>query len=934
MLTVLGGAIILCGSIAVEAQAGATNIAFETDYLKLVIGADARGVQFIDKVTGQDYARHDSETAFASVSIAGQEHPATRVALTFDDKLTLYFGETGTSALLGVRAHPTHILLQVLKVVGEGIEKLTFCDVHLALKPSLDEPFVGCALALNLRTNVPELPGPNTRLRASCVPRFGMEGAQAALIGCPPKKLRATLQQVVSQAPELPKSPVGGPWALEGPLNRTSYLFNFGGMSEATVDQWIERARSIGFQQIQIHGGSGTFRFGDCQLNSETYPQGVASMKAVVDKLHAAGIVVGMQPYAFFIDKRCPWVTPKPDPRLAKDATFTLSQDLTAAATTVPVVESTANMSTITGFFVRNSVTLMVDDELITYSGIAKEPPYAFTGCTRGAYGTQAAPHAAGAQVHHLKECFGLFVPDPETTLFEEVAAKTAELVNECGFDCIYFDALDGEDVLGGAENSWHYGSRYVFEVWKRLQRPVVIEYSTFHHHLWYLRSRMGAWDHPTRGHKRFIDLHVAANEANERMFLPSNLGWWAFMGWGGLQTEPTFSDDIEYLCTKAIATDSGLSITTYDPTAPGHQRLAEIMRRYEAVRHAGKVPAAVKAQLRQPGRDFALVEGSEARPRFREMQYHKHHVEGLDSWSDVWNVSNQFTSQPLVVRIEALASCAPYDDPDNLIVADPAQSHALPERAAAKGVTAELNASTDPVKVGNSSGMLYAQSSLAQRYGSWAKLGCTFEPVLDLSKHQAFGVWIYGDGKGEVLNFQRTSPSHITHAVDDHYVTIDFTGWRYFKLVESEGERHALYGWPYSGAYAIYRELVNLNHVHTFSVWVNNLPPNDSITCYLSPVKGIPVLETTLRNPSVSLGGVKVTFPIEMPTGSCLEFRSMTDCKLYGKQGELLTEVVPQGAQPSLLKGENMLSFSCEHDEGVDPRARVTVIATGEEVG
>jgi hypothetical protein len=275
-------------------------------------------------------------------------------------------------------------------------------------------------------------------------------------------------------------------------------------------------------------------------------------------------------------------VTPAPDPRLGKDATFTLAAPLGAKDTSVRVAESTEGMSAITGFFVRNSVTLQVDDELITYTGVCNEPP-GFAGCQRGAWGTRPAAHAAGTRAHHLKECFGLFVPDGDSTLLSEVAAKTAEAFNTCGFDMIYLDALDGEDILGGAENAWHYGSKFVFEIWKRLDHPALMEMSTFHHHLWTVRSRLGAWDHPTRSHKRFIDIHCAANEENRRMFLPGQLGWWAVKTWSGGQGEPTFSDDIEYLCCKALATDTGLSLMGVDPEnitqAPALPRSSNNMR-------------------------------------------------------------------------------------------------------------------------------------------------------------------------------------------------------------------------------------------------------------------------------------------------------------------------------------------------------------------
>lgn len=927
ILRVCGVASLLAvlGGLPSTAMALAT---FETNYATLSIGADARIVCLTDKSSRQDYAQHDPQVAFAIATVEGTECPATSAAV-HNDRITFSFGESGAQVVIGLRARPYYFYLKVLRAT-DNIDSLTFCHIPLTLKGTLDEPFAACMLALDLQTNVPEIPGPSRLLRAMCVKRFGLVGAEAALVACPTIRMREVLKDAVGNAPELPHSPVGGPWAVDGPLNRLSYLFNFGGLSEQTVNEWIERAKSLGFKQIQFHGGS-SFRFGDCKLDPQTYPNGLASMRAVTDRLHAAGLYVGMQPYAFFIDKRCPWVTPVPDPRLAKDATFTLAADIGPDATEVQVVESTEGMSAITGFFVRNSVTLQIDDELIVYSGVSKQPPYAFTGCTRGAYGTRVSSHTAGAKVHHLKELFGLFVPDPDTTLLGEVADRIAELFNEGGFDCIYLDALDGEDVLGGAANSWHYGSKFVFELWKRLKRPAVMEYSTFHHHLWYLRSRMGAWDHPTRSYKAFIDMHVRENQANDRMFLPSNLGWWAFMSWGGIQTEPTFPDDIEYLCCKAIGTDSGLSMTTYDPASPAHRRLAAIMRRYEDVRNGNLVPEHVKALLREPQREFTLVEGSEAQPVFRPVRYTRHKVENPET--STWTVKNDFEAQPIALRIEVLASCGPYDEEESVLVADLADADAFPERSAAESIVLNVEPSTEQVKTGGQSAKLTATNNRPSRHGSWAKIGRTFEPNLDLSKNQALGVWVHGDGQQEVLNFQRTSPHFISHGIEDHYVVVDFVGWRYFELVEPEGERHADYVWPYGGAYAIYRELVNLGRIASFSVWVNNLPANSTVTCYLSPVRGLAVFPTRIKNPAVTINGQTIIFPVEMETGSYVEFHSMDDCKLYGPRGELLVEVEPTGEVPAVVRGDNEVSFRCEGPPGIRPRARVTIVTHGDPI-
>jgi len=906
----------------------------ENEYAVYEIGANGENIRLVDKRTGADYCAQQPRSAFARVKKAGRHYNSSAVSF-HDGTFTVRFGESSATAVIKAAAENHYFVLEVLSVSGEHVEELVFANLSLTLKGSQKEPFACCALALNLKTNVSELPGASNGLRATCYPRFGFASAKVALIACPQSELRRVMQEVVSAAGELPHSPIGGPRALGPDINKGSYLFNFGNLSEQTVDGWSKLAQTLGFNQIDFHGG-GSFRFGDCRPNPDTYPRGFASLKAVIDRLHAAGIKAGLHTYAFFIDKSCPWVTPVPDPRLAKDAAFTLAAPLTAEDTTVPVVEPTNDMSAITGFFVRNSITLQIDDELITYSGISKQPPYAFTGCKRGAWGTKIAPHASAARAHHLKECFGLFVPDGDSTLFEQVAAKTAEAFNECGFDMIYLDALDGEDVIAGPENAWHYGSKFVFEIWKRLKKPALMEMSTFHHHLWFVRSRMGAWDHPTRSHKRFIDIHCAANEENGRMFLPGQLGWWAVKTWSGAQGEPTFPDDIEYLCCKALATDTGLSLMGVDPDnilkVPALSRLAGIFKRYEDLRHANYFPESIKAKLRIPGEEFTLIRNSRGEWQFRPVQYARHKVQGINGWSNIWRTTNRFDRQPLQLRIEALLSAGTYDAPGNITVADFAHPVDFSDRAAQSVVQADLQSSTAQVKAGTLSGCFAASSSREERKSSWAKIGKVFTTPLDLSKHQALGVWVYGDGKGEVLSLQLRNPEHLVSGIGEHYVIVDFTGWRYFELIEPEGERYQDYSWPYGGAYAIYRESVDYGHLEALGLWYNNLPPGQAVACYLSPVKALPLADTKLVLPAITIAGRTIVFPTEIETGCYLEFRTMADCKLYDPQGKLIREVQPQGEVPVLGAGENLVTFSCETSEGADVSARayVTVISEG----
>lgn len=940
VIGIMAIALTALAGIAGAQTTASEGIILENEYVRLVLTPDAKVAALTDKASGVNFcAVENGPAAAAQVKKGGKTYPATTLTIA-DNRLALEFAEAGVRASVQVNAQSRYFTFEVVAAEGDGIEELTFIDMTLTLAGKPEEPFAGCALALNLQTNVPEIPGPNHRLRAMCYPRFGMQGAKTAIVACPMHALRDVMKEVIKASPELPQTNLGGPWALDAEINRGSYLFDFGQVTEKTVDAWIAFVKSLGLNQIDFHTG-GSLRFGDCRPNPDLFPRGRESVKAVIDKLHAAGISAGLHTYAFFIDKKTPYVTPVPDPRLGKDAEFTLTEALPKDADRVPVNESTANMSTATAFFIRNSVTLQIDNELITYAGFAKEAPFAFTECKRGAYGTEAADHAAGAKVFHLKECFGLFTPDADSTLLSEVANNAAETFNECGFDMIYLDALDGEDILAGSENAWHYGSKFVFEIARRLNKPALFEMSTFHHHLWYVRARMGAWDHPSRAHKRFIDLHCAGNDSGRGMFLPMNLGWWAVKTWedglASIQTEPTFPDDIEYLMGKCLGYGYGISLMGVNPdnigNIPAYQRLAPIFRQYEDLRHAGYFPEEIKARLRVPGDEFKLEQTPEGAWRFRPVQYVKHKVTAVDGVNNQWRCENRFAAQPARLRIQALMSAAAYDAPESKVIEDFSRPGDFTIKTAQPGIVSALTASADQVKTGTASGSFTASSERPEAPGAWTQIGKAQTPALNMAATPALGVWVYGDGKGELLNLQVCGSKHGgSGGVGDHYVRVDFTGWRYFELVEPEGGHINDFAWPYAGdAYGIYRENVDFGAIESFSLWYNELPPNGSVTCYVSPVKGLPLVKTKLIKPSVSVGGRTMTFPVEIESGSYLEYLGDGDCKLYGPKGELLQEVVPEGGALDLASGANDVAFTASAEPAASARAMVTMILQGE---
>jgi hypothetical protein len=902
----------------------------ETERFELVVGRDAACLSFRDKRTGRDYSLPE-RPKIARARIDGRD--VLPVSARFDSsRLHLDFAVKGLRVVLTTRSRQHSLILEIETVEGGPVDELAFIDFNLNLAGQPEEPFAACLLARNLRTCVPALPRAVRQLRALAYPELGLVGASVALVAAPQGEFRAALQEAVEDAPELPHSRLGGPWALDAPINRGSYLFNFDGITAANVDAWIDLARRLGMTQIDFHGGQ-SFRFGDCRPSPALYPNGRADLKAVIDRLHAAGIAAGLHTYAFFMAKDTPWVTPVPDPRLATEGTFTLATDLDAATTTLPVVESTGGVSATTGFFVRNSATLRVGEELVVFRGVSDKAPFGFTQCQRGAHGTKASAHPRGTRVSHLRECFGLFVPDPDSTLLVDVAALTADTYNACGFDMIYLDALDGSDVLDKhrhGEFAWHYAPRFAFEIAKRLRRPAVFEMSAFTHHLWCIRSRYVAWDHPNRSYKRFVDLHCVANEESRRMFLPGELGWWALKGWNGAQTEPTFADDIEYLLAKGLATDTGFALMGIDPksaaTTPALPRLAELIRRWETLRLSGQVPAAIKDRLRVPGAEFSLEGDLAAGWRLYPVQYAPHRIEATDERTQSWQVVNRYDRQPLALRIEASLAAGSHDAPGNPLLADFGNAADFPTRAVQQGVTAQWEPVRDHVKAGPGSGRFTLTSRVKDRTGAWARFEKAFDPPLDLSRHRGLGLWVRGDGSGALLNLQLRSPSHLVSGICDRYLSLDFKGWRYIELVEPEGERWSHYRWPYGDAYSIYREVLQDQQVASLGIWFNDLPPDRTVVCHLENVRAVPLVARKLVKPAVSIGEATVQFPCTLESGRTLEFMPPGPARLFGPDGALLGEVDPAGAIPTLQPGASAIRF--RSDSPV--RARLTVMTRG----
>jgi hypothetical protein len=945
------------------------NIIIENDYVSYIISGDGRNLHFMDKVNNKDLLYADTISYCASIILNKKQYNANAVSLK-NNILTFGFGNGGINVKVRIQKKENYLKMKVEKVKG-NIESLTFLNIPLKLEGMPYEPFAVCVLSMNLFTHVQQLPALQTHLSAICYQKFGLKGAEISLLGVPMENILPEIRTVIKNARDIPFSDKGGAWAKMNKEGYGSYLINFGTLTEESVDEWISKCSNVGFNQIDSHGGSmDFFKFGSFELNPEKWPEGWASFKWINEKLHEAGISHILHTYAFFIDKNSKYITPVPSKDLAYFKSFTLTESVNPEDSVIIVKESTENVSAVTGFHVPNSRTLRIGNELIEFSSVTKTYPYMFKGCKRGFNGTKPSSYNAEDKAYHLKEMFGRFLPGAETMLFNEIARNTAKIVNENNFDGIYFDAIDGSDILDGQCAAWYYGTKFIFEVAKYLEKPVGMEMSTMFHSWWHYRSRWQAWDTPRRGFKKFVDIHISSIKTNEpehgwwrgdtslihkfaplengSLFFPFQLGWWLNFTWDPPQTEPTFVDDIEYLCCKMMGNNAGLALLggvdeEDAKEKPILNRLNFIIKQYEELRHLNYFDDSVRTLLRQPGKEFTLFQQADGNWNFKPVVYNKHKTESNKHLSSAWVVENGFQSQPVRMRIELLMAAKSYDNPDNIVLENFSENNLFNNQASASGVSGTLTKSTEKLFNKESTASFSARSvGKSPQHGSWIAMEKKFDPWLNLGNNQALGVWIKGDGNGELLNFRLETPEQFSAGVrGDHFVKIDFTGWKYFELVEIESSEFTNYVWPGSNIFSnsnvkdlfVYRSYLHslqFDKIDKLQLWYNNIPENKQVNCLIGPIKALPMVPTSIENPSITINKETIVFPVKMESGMYIEFNSVSDCKLYSSKGEFIKDIPIQENIPILQQGSNNISFVCNGSKEINPRMQVTVISEG----
>jgi hypothetical protein len=202
--------------------------------------------------------------------------------------------------------------------------------------------------------------------------------------------------------------------------------------------------------------------------------------------------------------------------------------------------------------------------------------------------------------------------------------------------------------------------------------------------------------------------------------------------------------------------------------------------------------------------------------------------------------------------------------------------------------------------------------------------------PYRDVGGTGVFGLWIKGDGKGETLCLQIGSGREYSSALSDHYVKIDFSGWRYVELFarERDADRMEEFIWPYSNIHNMrfIAASLNMERIAHVGFYLNEIPPGETVEVEVSAVEAKHVRKNVARAAAVSVNGEEMALPFEMESG---EYAELEDgfWVLYSENGEPKRRM--PGPRVTLSAGKNTLGYRGAAD-GIPARAEVSVFALG----
>jgi hypothetical protein len=428
----------------------------------------------------------------------------------------------------------------------------------------------------------------------------GVVGSAIALFGCPEEETLSVLG-AIEVAEGLPHPTIDGIWGKEARSASAAYLIL--PFSDATLDRALDVTRRAGLRYLYHPEPFRTW--GHFPLN-EDFPDGVPGLRRAVERAAERGVFLGVHTLSNFITTDDAYVTPIPDPRLARVGSTKLAADVSPGAAEI-VLESPDFFDQLESDNLRAAV---LGNEIVQYRAVTESPPWRLLEVRRGAFGTRPGAHGAGDSIGKLADhAYRVFLTDPALTV--EVARNIATLFNETGLRQISFDGLEGNRSTGMG----NYGEILFTSTWYEALSPeirshFIADASRTSHYFWHIYSRMN-WGEPWyAGFRESQTEYRLKNQAYfRRNLMPGMLGWFRM-------SPETSVEDIEWMLARSAGFDAGYGFVTSFESLEENGRSHEILQllaRWEEARMANAFSPDQKRRMEDIANEFHLEASGES---------------------------------------------------------------------------------------------------------------------------------------------------------------------------------------------------------------------------------------------------------------------------------------------------------------------------------
>ncbi len=682
----LAAAVLVALPVAARGQAE-----FATADLRVRLDAHGSLASLWDVENARERLAAGEPAPLLSIRTAGQVQAP--VAMAFDRRtgvVALDFRPSGVRIRVRATAKPTHLVFEIVSVEPPGaVDAVVWGPYPTTVGASVGEivgvaregPFAVGLQVLNLKTRGGALlndEGSDTSRGTLAQPtRFGSVFQAFTLDRTKPR----TVAGWNGQFPDMPVAPmpgetvvgskvalfasradraldrigaievaegaphpiIDGVWAKQWRDQGRSYLI--AAFSESTVDGLLAQTKRADLMTLYHPEPFATW--GHYALDPKAFPSGDEGMRLAVEKGRALGIRIGVHTLTNFINTNDAYVSPVPDPRLARTGASPLVASLDAGATEIRVA-SPAPFGNETSNWLH---TVVIDQELIRYRAVSASEPWTLVGCERGAFGTTAAGHRAGAAVGKLVDHpYKVFFPTID--LQDEIARNLAQWFNRTGVGQLDFDGREGCLASGQGD---YAQDRFVQVFYDSLDHPVVNGTSTSTPNYWHLNWYCN-WGEPWYGGFResMQEYRIQNQALFDRNFVPNMLGWYRL-------TATTSLAEMEWMLARAAGYGAGFAMATtlealrQNPDTP---LLLDTIREWEAARRSGAFTPAQRVRARNPKLEFHL---ERAESGWRLFPFHDvgpfRHAQAErqpgEPSSATWVVDNADAGQPLQFRIQ-----------------------------------------------------------------------------------------------------------------------------------------------------------------------------------------------------------------------------------------------------------------------------------------